>query len=285
MRNVLNFLIKYQSWFLFLVYVVISLLLLFNFNNYQQSVYLTSANAVSSSVYRISSGITGYVSLRAINQELEEQNAALQTELFALRDEVKVLRSISGDSTYNFLPGNRYSYTVASVLHSNVRHEQNYFSIDKGSADGLEPGMGVINRKGVVGLIDVTGTHTARVISVLNEKQPFSVKLQGTEYVGSLNWKKGNPGIAYVAELPRHVKFKIGDTIATSGFSTSFPAGIPVGTVMSRVPGDNSNYVTLKIRLLPDFSKLETVRIIKDFMKAEIDSLSSTGIGTKQGLN
>lgn len=284
MRNVLNFLIKYQSWFLFLAYVIISLLLLFNFNGFQQSVYLTSANIVSSGLYRMSSGITGYVGLRTINSELEEQNARLQSELFSLREEVKFLHGVRGDSLYRFIPDNRYSYTLASVLNSNVRHEQNYFTIDKGSEDGLEPGMGVINRSGMVGIVNVTSPHTARVISVLNEKQHFSVKLKGSEYVGSLNWKKGNPEIAYVTELPRHAKFRIGDTVSTSGYSTSFPAEIPVGTVMSRVPGDNGNYVTLKIRLLPDFNKLETVRVIKDFMKAEIDSVMNKA-GLKQGLN
>ena len=46
MRNLLNFLIKYNYWFLFLLLEVASFILLFRFNHYQQSVYFTSANGV-----------------------------------------------------------------------------------------------------------------------------------------------------------------------------------------------------------------------------------------------
>ena len=284
MRNVLNFLIKYQSWFFFLLYIIASALLLFNFNGFQRSVYLSSANKVSSAVYGASSKITGYIGLREINRELELQNAELQNELSALREDLKLCRSQLSDSVYPYIRNTRYSFTIASVLHSDIRHEQNYFTIDKGSSDGLKPGMGVVNRNGMVGIVNVTGKHTSRVISILNEKQHFSVKLKGTDYVGTLFWKKGNPQIAYVGELPRHVKFRLGDTIVSSGFSTSFPQGIPVGTVQGRVPGDNDNYVTLKINLLPDPGKLETVRVIKDYLKEEIDSLQNAG-DIKQGMN
>ena len=44
MRNLLNFLIKYNYWFLFLLLEAASFVLLFRFNYYQQSVFFTSAN-------------------------------------------------------------------------------------------------------------------------------------------------------------------------------------------------------------------------------------------------
>lgn len=273
MRNVLNFIIKYQSWFVFLVYLIISLLLLFNFNGFQQSVYLSSTNRVSSSLYGFRSGITGYFGLRTVNAQLEQQNAQLQNTVFELEDQLKAYKALAEDKDYPYIASDRYSFVIASVLNNNVRYEQNYFTIDKGYNDGIKPGLGVVNRSGVVGIVDIAGPHTARVISVLNEKQRFSVKLKGTDYVGSLLWKRGNAGIAFVDELPRHMKYRLGDTIVTSGFSTTFPAGLPVGVVMARVHGDNDNYINLKIKLFPDFGKLETVRVIDHFLKEEIDSL------------
>ena len=47
MRNLLNFLIKYNYWFLFLLLEAASFVLLFRFNYYQQSVFFTSANSVA----------------------------------------------------------------------------------------------------------------------------------------------------------------------------------------------------------------------------------------------
>ena len=42
MRNLINFLLKYNYWFLFIVLEVASFVLLFRFNNYQQSTFFTS---------------------------------------------------------------------------------------------------------------------------------------------------------------------------------------------------------------------------------------------------
>lgn len=39
MRNLINFLLKYNYWFLFIVLEVASFVLLFRFNSYQQSTF------------------------------------------------------------------------------------------------------------------------------------------------------------------------------------------------------------------------------------------------------
>ena len=102
----------------------------------------------------------------------------------------------------------------------------------------------------------------------------FSVKLKNTEFIGSLSWKGGDPSIAYMEEVPRHVKYHVGDTVVTSGYSLSFPADIPVGTIMNRIKGADDNFYVLKVRLSSDFKNLGSVRVIKDNFKESLDSLS-----------
>ena len=70
MRNLLNFLLKYNHWFLFILLEVISFVLLFRFNHYQHSVYFSSANAVADKVYEVSGGITSYFHLKSVNEDL-----------------------------------------------------------------------------------------------------------------------------------------------------------------------------------------------------------------------
>ena len=53
MRNLLNFLLKYNYWFLFILLEVASFVLLFRFNRYQQSAFFTSANTVVGAVYEV----------------------------------------------------------------------------------------------------------------------------------------------------------------------------------------------------------------------------------------
>lgn len=266
---------KYSTAMLFIVYLLLGCVLLFTGNMYQHSAYLTSANAVSSSVFETANGVTGYFHLRSINEGLQERNASLENEVLNLKHELDQIRTMlppdSTDAVY--IPTHRFDYTIASVINNNVTKPQNYFTINKGSNAGIRPGMGVVSHAGIAGIVGAVGPNAARVISLLNVTQHFSVKVKGTNTVGSLEWREGNPDIAYVGELPRHVKYHIGDTIITSGYSTTFPEGLPVGVIMSQVKTSDDNFFTLKVRLATDFKELSSVRVIKDQYKNELDSL------------
>lgn len=274
MKNLLNFIIRYSKWFVFTIYMVLSILLLVSRNSYRQSVYLTSANAVTGSVFGTWSQMTAYFNLRSINESLQSENARLQSEVFNLRSRLANIEAITSDSLI-YDGGERYGFISAAVINNNTRHPKNYFTINRGAKDGIGTGMGVVDQNGVVGIINVTGDHTARVISLLNETQHFSVKIKGTPFIGSLTWKGGDPTTGYVEEIPRHVKYNIGDTIVTSGYSTAFPEGIPVGVILNRTRGADDSFFTFKVKLTPDFRALSTVRVIKDIHKEEIDSLAT----------
>lgn len=64
MRNLLNFFLKYNYWFLFVLLEVISFALLFRFNSYQGSAFFTSANRVAGAVYDAANNVTGYFHLK-----------------------------------------------------------------------------------------------------------------------------------------------------------------------------------------------------------------------------
>lgn len=276
MRNLLNFIIRYNTWFIFIFYVLLSCTLLFNGRNfYQQSVYLTSANGVSSTVYGMTNSITGYFNLKEINADLQRRNASLENEVLNLQNQLKYyVTMVDADSaSMSSTHASRFDYVIASVINNSVHHPRNYFTINKGANDGIKPGMGVVDQNGVVGIVNVVGSNSSRIISLLNTTQHFSVKIKNTDYIGSLSWYEGNPGIAYIEEMAQHMQFHVGDTVVTSGFSTTFPEGIPVGTVISRVRTTDENFFTLKVKLMSDFPRLSTVRVIKDDFKAELDSL------------
>ncbi len=275
MRNLFNFIIRYGTWFIFAFYVIISCLLLLSNNTYQQSIFLSSANIVSNSVYSLASEVTGYFHLKSINESLQVNNAMLETEVLNLRHQINEYKTLLADTLAADPAKNRFDYVQAAVINNSVRHPRNYFSINRGSKDGVKVGMGVVDQNGIVGIVNVTGPKTSRVISILNETQHFSVRLKGTNFIGSLSWKGGDPSVAYMEQVPRHARYHAGDTVVTSGFSTTFPSDIPVGVVMNRIHGSDDNFFILKIRLNSDFKALSTVRVIKDEYKAELDSLQN----------
>ena len=154
MRNLINFLLKYNHWLLFVLLEVISFVLLFRFNNYQGSVFFTSANRLSGAVYDAVNHITRYFSLADINSDLTRRNVELEIELERLTEQ---LQRYTRDTTsldklrQESLKG--YRLFSARVTNNSVTHPNNFITIDKGRNDGIRPEMGVVCGNGVVGII------------------------------------------------------------------------------------------------------------------------------------
>jgi len=280
MNNLLNFFIKHSAWFIFAIYVILSLVLLFKDNPYQQSVYLTSANQVSAAVYKAFNGVTSYFHLRGINESLQQRNASLEMELIELRSQMAEMELLSPDSLRHAISG-QYTYVMAQVIQSSIAQPNNYITINRGYLDGVSPEMGVIDQNGVVGIVNVAGPHAARVISLLNPHMRLSCKLQGSGFYGSLVWDGRDPRFAVLEELPRHVEFHKGDTIITSGYSAVFPPGLIVGTIVGKLTGKNASFESLRVKLTTNFSQLSNVRVITNGMKKELDAL----LRAEQGID
>lgn len=271
MSELLKFFVKYSSWFLCALYLLLSAILLLSSNPYQHHVYLTSANVVASGIYRTTNGVTSYFSLREINEDLQRRNSDLELEVYSLKEMIREQNQrMYADTMTVDSALSRYHFIIAHVINNSISHSHNYITIEKGRLDGIEPEMGVMDQNGIVGIVNVVGDHTARLISVLNPYLRLSCKVKGENQVGSLVWDGKSPGEAILEELPKHARFIKGDTIVTSGYSSVFPEGVAVGTIMSGTRDREDNFYTLRVKLFTDFSTLSTVRVIRDKMKDEL---------------
>lgn len=275
MRNLLNFFIKNSSWFIFIFYMILSSILLFKNNPYQQSIYLTSANKICSSIYNYISNVTSYFYLRDINEDLQKQNANLELEVVSLRNQLKEYEIKLTDSIESQLQPHQYDVIVGRVISNSITNSQNYITVNKGALDGISTEMGVIDQNGVVGIVNIVGNHSSRIISLLNPNLRLSCKVKGSDFFGSLVWDGKSPYYAILEEMPRHVKFQEGDTIVTSGYSAVFPEGITVGIIDEQMNEGGDNFYSLKIKLLTDFTQLSTVRMIKNNNKDEFEQLKN----------
>lgn len=260
MRNLIDFLIKYNYWFLFIFLEVVCFVLLFRFNHYQQGVYFSSANVVTGKVYEISGGVTSYFHLKSINDALVERNIELEQQV--ARQE-NLLRDHQLDSIYRYQSQVKgYEVFKAHVINNSINKVDNYITLNKGSIDGIRPEMGVVDGNGVVGIVYMTSSHYSVALSLLNSKSSISCKIKGSDYFGYLQWEHGDSRIAYLKDLPRHAEFNLGDTVITSGYSTVFPEGIMVGTIDHMDDSSDRLSYLLKVKLATDFGKLSNVRII-----------------------
>lgn len=263
MRNLLNFLLKYNYCFLFILLEVISFVLLFRFNHYQGSVFFTSSNKLAGSVYEAANQVTGYFHLKSINNDLVQKNVELELQMEHLR---KALADVIGDSMCveqmkkDALTG--YDIYKARVINNSLTHIDNYITIDKGEKDGIRSEMGVVNGNGIVGIVYLTSDNYSVVIPVLNSKSNISCKIKKSDYFGFLKWKGGSSKYAIVKDMPRHSLLALGDTVVTSGHSAVFPGGISVGTIEEITDSHDGLSYQLKVKLFTDFARLNDVRVI-----------------------
>lgn len=263
MRNLLNFLLKYNYCFLFILLELISFVLLFRFNHYQGSVFFTSSNKLAGSVYEAANQVTGYFHLKSINDDLVQKNVELELQMEHLR---KALSDVTIDSMSveqlkkDALSG--YDMYKARVINNSLTHIDNYITIDKGEKDGIRSEMGVVNGNGIVGIVYLTSDNYSVVIPVLNSKSNISCKIKKSDYFGFLKWEGGSSKYAIVKDMPRHSLLALGDTVVTSGHSAVFPGGIPIGTIEEITDSQDGLSYQLKVKLFTDFARLNDVRVI-----------------------
>ena len=282
MRNLLAFLAKYNHWFVFILLEVICFVLLFRFNNFQGSVYFSSANAVAGKVYEYNSSVTTFFNMSQSNKKLSERNLILEQQVRAL---TQYIATHHGDSLAmeqcqkQALAG--FKLIPAKVIQSTINREDNLITIDKGKADGIHEDMGVACGTGVVGVVYMASDHYSIVLPVINVNSNISVMIRKRGYFGFLHWKGTPSDIAYVDDVPRHARFALGDYVVTNGYSSIFPPGIMVGKILHVFNSSDGLSYRVQLRLSTDFGKLRHVCVIdnsalKDqalLLKAAQDSL------------
>ena len=262
MRNLLNFLFRYNHCIVFVLLQGVSFLLLFSFNNYQHSRFFTSANAFVGKIYEATRAVTGYFDLQRQNEVLMERNIWLEQQLLLADKRLKEMEEANTTSWPAETTTTMFQSYKAGVIKNSLNRADNYITLNQGSLAGIKPDMGVIGPNGVVGIVYKTSPHYSLVISLLSSKSNLSCKIAGNEYFGFLQWEGGDSRYAYLKDLPRHAEFAIGDTIVTSGFSTVFPQGMMVGVIEEANDTNDGLSFLLKIKLATDFGKLRNVHVL-----------------------
>lgn len=262
MRNLLNFLFRYNHCIVFVLLQGVSFLLLFSFNNYQHSRFFTSANAFVGKIYEATRAVTGYFDLQRQNEVLMERNIWLEQQLLLADKRLKEMEEANTTSWPAETTTTMFQSYKAGVIKNSLNRADNYITLNQGSLTGIKPDMGVIGPNGVVGIVYKTSPHYSLVISLLSSKSNLSCKIAGNEYFGFLQWEGGDSRYAFLKDLPRHAEFAIGDTIVTSGFSTVFPQGMMVGVIEEANDTNDGLSFLLKIKLATDFGKLRNVHVL-----------------------
>ena len=263
MKNLINFLIQYSVVFLFLFLEVISFTMIVKNQEYQRSVFLSSSNSMVSGMYEWSNSVVEFFKLRAANDNLSEENTALKNQIIKLQNKLQTLTPEVDDSIHFRIPPEmEYEFISAKVINSSTNKIQNYITLNKGSIDGIKVDMGVISDEGVVGIVKTVNDKFSVVVPILNNKIEINCKFKRNNYSGPLKWEGEDYRYANLNDIARHVELSLGDTLITSGFTSTFPEGIPVGYVEDFKIKESDAYYNIKVKLAVNFRTLSHVKVI-----------------------
>jgi rod shape-determining protein MreC len=265
MRNLISLLWKYHFALLFLFLEILSLSLFLSFNSFQGANFLGFTNEASGRVNESFSNFSSYLSLKETNQELSEENARLREQLKSSYHSLLANRVYFGDTLYE----QQYEFISSKIVNSTTNKRNNFVLINKGKRHGIDPDMGIISSKGVLGIVKTVSNNYSLVSSMLHSKIQVSAQLKGSSHFGIVNWPGGDAKTAILYDIPSHVKIKEGNVVETRGSSTYFPKGIEIGKVIEILESDDPAFHEISIKLSHDFSRSGFVYVVKNQLKEE----------------
>lgn len=273
MERLFLFIYQFRAFFTFVGLELACVWMIVSSNHYQRAMFFNSSGALVANMNSFTYNIQEYFSLRETNLSLAEENTLLREELEKLRE--KNASGMSTSSTDSKVV-NRWEFISARVVNNSVSRYTNFITVNKGSQDGIKPGMAVISGQGVVGKIKSTSEHFSVLTSLLNIDVMVSAMIKRTGHFGTIRWEGRDPRYVSLLFIPPHVNPVVGDTVITSSYNAIFPPDVLIGTIEEVKLNEAALFYDLKVKLAQDFQKLRFVEVVKSHLKPEQDSLETS---------
>jgi len=265
MQNLLYFLYKYGFVLLFLSLELLCINLVVNYNPHQNKLFLKSSNQVSGWVLDKFQSVTQYFGLTKVAEELAAENAQLLRQNLETQNPTETFVTSTTDTIHK----QQFELVAAKVINNSITGLDNFITLNKGAADGIKKGLGVIQSDGLIGILTDVNRNFSRGVSILHRDCRISAALSRNHFFGTLHWPGGDPRIVQLEDIPKHADLKIGDEIVTSGYSAIFPQGLPLGKIVDFSLSDGSNFYEIDVELSNDLSKINYVYVVRNLLKGE----------------
>ena len=277
MRNIFLFIRRYFNFILFLLLQGFGIYLIVHYSHYHTAIFSETANQLTGKVNEQYSRAAYYFRLKKTNDSLVAANEKLYNKLkadFELPDTTSnfIIDSIKVDSMEQY---RRYHYFPAKVVYNSVASQNNFIVLGRGASQQIKEGMGIIDpNSGVVGIVTEVSKDYAVVMSLLHKDSHLSGKLLKGGESGILNWDGKEPDFISLNGIPKSAKVAKGDTVISSGLSTSsIPKGMMLGIVQEVKTDKGTNNYLIKIKTAANFHNLDFVYAIDNKQAESIKAI------------
>jgi rod shape-determining protein MreC len=255
MGELVEYFIRSRNFILFALLEILCFYCINTSKSYQASSFNTT-NEYAAQLLNWSNAYHEFSQLRQVHTDLRSENQRLRHQLGKLNG---ASTAYPYDTSFHV----RFEYIVGKVIKTNTQSANNDLTIDKGTDDGIRPGMSVITPKGIVGKINRCSPQFSVVTSILNTSFLISSRLIKANDIGTARWDGIDSHRLKLNDISLNNLVSIGDCVVTSEQNSAFPSGILIGRVQKIGKQSNLTFYDLAIDLSENLSNLPFVYIIK----------------------
>jgi rod shape-determining protein MreC len=277
MRNIFLFIRRYFNFLFFLALQVLALSFLFRYNKFHEAAFMGVASEITGRVNNRYNTIEYYFKLKKTNEALVKENVELRTLLRSnyLPSDTMHLVAVDSIRVDSLIKYQKYTYLEAKVVGGFITTQTNFFTIHRGTDQGVNVDMAVISPQGVVGRVVNSSANFSTVMTMLSRQFKVDAKLKNSGERGIISWDGVSPDFIQMRNIPKNIKIAKGDSVLTSELSSIFPANIMVGTVDSVLNDPSTNFFTLRLRSSTNFSTVQFVYVVQNKQIEEQRKLES----------
>lgn len=269
MREFFRFFFKWRFFVLFILLESTASFFSFSNSKIKKYFYTGSSNSIIGNIYSSIHKLRSYFLLEIENKRLINENKKFRNENLSYK--IKKISQDFKEENVEYLQ--QYIFTTVKIVNNTISEQENYITVNKGSIDGIKPDMGIILSNGIAGIIIKTSPHFSVALSLLNPKIKVNARLKKNKYFGTITWDGIDYKYVILYDIPKYSIIRKGDIVETDGKSGTFPEGIPIGEVHSyQFDEEHANYI-VKVKLLEDFSTIESAYVVKNLFKKEWEKL------------
>lgn len=253
---------------LFVLFQVLSFLLIVVFNPYQQAKFNGVFLEISGIVNGWNQAVNQYFQLANQNQQLiynfgDSSTTFSHLNKVAFFDDTITINDPKFSSQFEIFP--------ATVIYNTVHKKNNVFIINRGSNHGIKKSLGVLSPNGVAGIVIGVTPNYSTVMSVLNSEFKLIPQIEENEYYSSIEWNRTKPEYLEINGVNKQEKLEKETLVTTGKSSAIFPQGIPIGTIKKLNKNTTSQYYNILVKPATDFRRLGIVFVLENKHKDEIE--------------
>ncbi len=258
MKTIGLLILRIKEYLILTVFVVISLVLIFNNDNTQIRFLRAFAIGFVGTLQSGVSAVPNVFELQSENKYLREKNIELANEVASLKE--AKLENIRLSKLLTLKEANVLGVISASIVNKSLVQTRNTITINAGENDSIKVNMPVVTDDGLVGKIVGVSKNYSIAQILYNKDLRISAKVQRSRVDGIFTYD--GVGNLVLTNVPKAADVNPGDLIITSEYSNLFPGGIPLGTVLETGNLDNL-FKKITVKPAVNFNILEEIFVVK----------------------